>query len=117
MRSARGDIKGKPLVLRVALPEAPGHAAILQQVAQSWAVLGVKVEHVAGNAPNPDLAIFETIAPADSATWFLNQFRCRPKAYCKPPVDAFMDQARKAPHDLNRPKDARHAEQNGKTGG
>src|SRR3546814_5885282 len=55
----------------------------------------VKVEPVAGNAPNPDLAIFETIAPADSASWFLNQFRCRPKAYCNPQVDAFLDQARK----------------------
>src|SRR3546814_12258863 len=64
----------------------------------------VKVEPVAGNAPNPDLAIFETIAPADSASWFLNQFRCRPKAYCNPQVDAFLDQARKAPDAASRRK-------------
>src|SRR3546814_18835545 len=92
MRSARGDIKGKPLVLRVALPEAPGHAALLQQVAQSWAVLGVKVEPVAGNAPNPDLAIFETIAPAGSASWFLHQLCCRPNASFHTPEDPLLAQ-------------------------
>ncbi len=105
MRSARGDLDGKPLLLRVALPKAPGHAVILQQVAASWAQLGVKTQAVPEDAPDADLEVFETVAPADNATWFLNQFRCRKKAYCNPRVDALLDAARDA-QDANRRKKA-----------
>src|SRR3546814_10177812 len=79
MRSARGDIGANPLVLRVAIPHGPGHAALLNQVAQSWLQVGVTTEPVKPGDKSADLEIVETVAPADSATWFLKMFRCRKK--------------------------------------
>lgn len=102
MRSARGDLNGNPLVLRVALPAQPGHRAIMEQVARSWAPLGVTVEAVKADAADADLAVIETIAPADNAAWFLNQYRCRKKAYCNTQVDAALDRARAAPDAASR---------------
>lgn len=103
MISARGTL-AEPLVLKVALPESPGHAVILQQIASAWAPLGVTVETVKQNARDADLAVFETIAPGDTASWFLNQYRCRPKAYCNPQVDALLDEARRTQIPQNRRK-------------
>src|SRR3546814_16140633 len=82
MRSARGDIGANPLVLRVAIPHGPGHAALLNQVAQSWLQVGVTTEPVKPGDKSADLEIVETVAPADSATWFLKMFRCRKNGYC-----------------------------------
>lgn len=102
MRSARGDLGGNPLVLKVALPEAPGHAALLKQVAAAWAELGVSVQPVAANADDADLEVLETVAPNDSVGWFLGQYRCRKGGYCNHQVDTLLDQARGAQEAASR---------------
>lgn len=111
MRSARGDIAANPLVLRVAIPHGPGHAALLNQIAQSWLQVGVRTEPVKAGDKSADLEIVETVAPADSATWFLNMFRCRKNGYCNSQVDALLDQARSAQDAAARRKALMEAEQ------
>lgn len=95
MRSARGG-NAAPLTIAVALPNGPGHAAILKQAAAAWAQLGVVVKEVRAGSRAADLSVIETVAPSDSAIWFLNQYRCRKNGYCNPQVDALLDQARSA---------------------
>lgn len=110
MRSARGDLAANPLRLRVALPNGPGHALILGQVAQAWAVLGVQVEPVKADAKDADLVLVETVAPTDSASWFLNQYHCQPRSYCNPKVDELLDHARGAQDGDSRRKALADAE-------
>src|SRR3546814_15681291 len=79
-------------MLSVTMHHGPGHAALLNQVAQSWLQVGVTTEPVKPGDKSADLEIVETVAPADSATWFLKMFRCRKNGYCNPQVDALLDQ-------------------------
>lgn len=110
MLSARGAGAGKPLVLRVALPEGPGHAAILKQAASAWAPLGVTVEAVRADDRDADLSVVETVAPADSVAWFLHLYRCQPGAYCNPRVDQLIDQSSRAAAPALRGQLVRQAE-------
>lgn len=100
IHAARGA-NASPLTLKVALPDAPDHASILQQVSASWAQINVQAVAVKWNDTKADLRVFETVSPADNASWFLNQYRCQTNNYCNPLVDKLLDQARHA-QDLNK---------------
>src|SRR3546814_2187446 len=73
--------------------------------------VGVTTEPVKPGDKSADLEIVETVAPADSATWFLKMFRCRKNGYCNPQVDALLDQARSAQDAVARRKALLEAEQ------
>src|SRR3546814_17120711 len=73
--------------------------------------VGVTTEPVKPGDKSADLEIVETVAPADSATWFLKMFRCRKNGSCNPQVDALLDQARSAQDAVARRKALMEAEQ------
>src|SRR3546814_16212031 len=93
------------------LPHGPGHPALLDRVAHSCLQVGFTTEPVRPGDKSADLGILDTVAPADSATWFLKMFRCRKNGYCNPQVDALLDQARSAQDAVARRKALMEAEQ------
>jgi oligopeptide transport system substrate-binding protein len=70
-RAANGEIE----TLRVALPENAGSRVIFAVLRTNWAAVGIPAERVAWDA-DADLRLIDRVAPTDSATWYLEQFRC-----------------------------------------
>lgn len=97
LAAARALLVGVPrLELKVALPQGTGHRAILSQVAENWARLGVRVRPVAFDAPDADLRLVDMVARADLATLFLRPFACTNQPQpCSMIADVLLDQARR----------------------
>ena len=83
-------------VLRVALPEGPGAAILLDRLARDWAPLGIRVAPAARGIAT-DLRLVDAVAPSTSPAWFLRQFRCGVAPICDPKADELLDAARAAP--------------------
>lgn len=85
--------EAEPPVIRVALPEGPGAAILLQRLRSDWGALGLQVEE-AGPGKPADLRLIDRVAPSGSPAWFLRQFRCDVVPVCDEQADALMDAAR-----------------------
>lgn len=106
-----------PVTLTIEMPEGDEFEAILSALATSWEPLGILVrarvrpaaEHAAFLAKRDfQLALAERVAPAPSASWFLDPLRCdRIEAWrCSAEADGALDLAQQS----SRPADRAEAE-------
>lgn len=91
-RAANGDIEP----LRVALPDDTGSRILFAVLRTNWATVGVPVERVAWDE-DADLRLIDRVAATDSATWFLEQFRCGRGLPCSNTFADLLDQIGDAP--------------------
>lgn len=100
-RSAAGRIArfaraGKPLSLRVALPQGPGADILAARLAADFGAIGLKVERV-GMAERADLRLVDQVARYPRTMWFLNQLSCLNLAGpCSHAADLLAERARLA---------------------
>lgn len=71
--------------LRVALPAGAGSRVIFAVLRTNWAAVGIPAVQVAWDA-DADLRLIDRVAATESATWYLEQFRC---SYGLPCSDAY----------------------------
>lgn len=81
-----------PLTIRIALPQGPGATLAWGSLMVSFRAIGITPERVGLSDP-ADLRLIDTVAPYDSARWFLAT-ACR---LCSPEVAAALAAARDAP--------------------
>ncbi|QLC24670.1 ABC transporter substrate-binding protein [Parasphingopyxis algicola] len=93
-RAANGDIEP----LRVALPEGPGNRGVFAALRTNWAAVGIPVERVDWSA-DADLRLIDRVAATDSATWYLEQFRCNRGLPCSDGYADLLDQIDEAPSE------------------
>jgi oligopeptide transport system substrate-binding protein len=67
---------GKPVALRIALPQGPGATLLWGRLAAGLLAIGITPERVGPTAP-ADLRLLDAVAPYDSARWYLAQ-ACQP---------------------------------------
>ena len=82
--------------IRVALPDGPGAAGLLQLLQRDWGALGFTVERASSGAA-ADFALVDEVAPSTSPAWFVRRFRCTFVPVCDSDADALMDAARQTP--------------------
>ena len=82
--------------LRIALPEGPGADILFRRLAEDWGVLGIAVTR-AGEGERADLELVDRVAPANSAAWYLRNFRCEAAAICDTGIDELLQAARSTP--------------------
>lgn len=82
--------------IRIALPEGPGAAIVLQRLRTDWGAFGITVERAGPNAP-ADLRFVDKVAPSLSPAWFLRQFRCEVAPICSEDTDQLLAAARTTP--------------------
>lgn len=88
-------------ILSVSLPVGPGADILLNRLATDWAVLGIGVRRASpGDAA--DLKLVDTVAPSNSAAWFLRQFRCEETPICLEEADSLLEAARAVPVEAQR---------------
>ncbi len=85
----------KRIVLRIALPDAPGAHQLLRRLASDWSAIGITVE-LAGEGNAADLKLVDMVAPSTSPAWFVRQFHCGIMPVCDAEADQLMDGARAA---------------------
>jgi oligopeptide transport system substrate-binding protein len=88
--------KGPQQTIRIALPDGPGAARLLQLLQQDWGALGLTVER-ASSAAAADFVLIDEVAPSTSPAWFVRRFRCTFVPVCDSDADALMDAARQTP--------------------
>ena len=79
--------------IRVALPEGPGAAIVLERLRADWGALGLTVEPARRGAP-ADLRLVDLVAPSAAPAWFLRQFRCEAARICSEEADQLLAAAR-----------------------
>jgi peptide/nickel transport system substrate-binding protein len=84
------------MTIRVALPDGPGTARLLQLLQRDWSALGLTVERAASSAA-ADFVLIDEVAPSTSPAWFVRRFRCTFVPVCDRDADALMDAARQTP--------------------
>ncbi len=86
--------KGAPRpIVRIALPDGPGATILFHALAAQWSRIGVAVERVGAGDP-AEFALVDTVAPADQADWYLDQFRCGQGGPCSELADQAVVAAR-----------------------
>ena len=93
-RAANGDIEP----LRVALPEGAGSRVIFAVLRTNWAAVGIPVVQVAWDA-DADLRLVDRVAATESATWFLEQFRCSHGLPCSDAYAEKLTEIQNAPSE------------------
>jgi peptide/nickel transport system substrate-binding protein len=78
--------------IRVALPDGPGGAIILQRLQADWEPLGLQV--VEASTGPADFRFIDEVAPSTSPAWFLRRFRCEFVPVCSEQADQLLDAAR-----------------------
>lgn len=96
VQTARQLFGEEPPLIRIALPEGPGAAIVLQRLRIDWAPLGVTVEPAGKGAP-ADFHLVDEVAPSLSPAWFLRTFRCAAATICSEEADELLAAARLAP--------------------
>ncbi|MBC2777268.1 ABC transporter substrate-binding protein [Parasphingopyxis marina] len=96
-RAANGEIPP----IRIALPDAPGSRVIFAVLRMSWAAIGVPVTRV-GWTEDADLRLVDRIAATESATWYLEQFRCGQRLPCSDAFRRAMQAIEDAPSERAR---------------
>ncbi len=77
--------------LRIALPDGPGSRVVFAVLRTNWAVVGIPVERVAWT-DDADLRLIDRVAATESATWYLEQFRCNRDLPCSDDYADLLDQ-------------------------
>ncbi|WP_095012148.1 ABC transporter substrate-binding protein [Tsuneonella mangrovi] len=84
---------GNSADVRISLPEGPGSQKLFNELAKSWAAIGVTAELVAPGK-QADLAMVDALARFGGPRWFLDQFNCGVrKLLCSPEADALVREA------------------------
>jgi peptide/nickel transport system substrate-binding protein len=86
---------GEPPILRIALPAGAGATLLFRQIAMDFSKLGVTVDRVAIDA-DADLRLIDSVAPFDSALWYLGRLDCDAGVVCDPDASAYLISARSA---------------------
>jgi oligopeptide transport system substrate-binding protein len=86
-----------PLVLRLALPDGPGATMLYGLIGASFGAMGIQLQRV-DRGDEPDLRLIDTVAPYDSARWYLAT-ACAP---CGQDATAAIAAARDAPDMTSR---------------
>jgi peptide/nickel transport system substrate-binding protein len=81
--------------IRVALPQGPGSALLLQLLSRDWGALGFTVERAQGPAA-ADFVLVDQVAPSSSPAWFVRRFNCTAARVCDAQADQLMDAARQS---------------------
>jgi peptide/nickel transport system substrate-binding protein len=84
------------LTVRIALPDGPGAAPLLQLLQRDWGALGLTVQR-ADAAAAADFVLIDEVAPSTSPAWFVRHFRCAFVPVCDSEADQLMDGARQTP--------------------
>jgi oligopeptide transport system substrate-binding protein len=92
---------GRPVTLRVAMPEGPGYRLLFAHIQRDWRMIGVTAEAVPAHS-EADLRLIDSIAPVELASWYLRHFTCEASPICNPAADEMMAAARIAPTAANR---------------
>lgn len=87
--------KGVPRV-RVALPPGPGGRMLFALLRHDWGLVGIDVQKV-GMDDDADLKLVDTVAPGQTASWYLRPFTCAASLACSAQADAALAAARAAP--------------------
>lgn len=82
----------QPAVLTIAIPEGPGWEAFLDNLAQQYATVGIRLER-AENGASADMVLVDRIARYPAPRWFLNQFHCSLGRPCSEIADLKVDEA------------------------
>lgn len=77
--------------LRVALPDGPGSRIVFAVLRTNWAAVGIPVERVEWSE-DADLRLIDRVAATESATWYLEQFRCNRGLPCSDDYADLLDQ-------------------------
>lgn len=93
-RVANGDITP----LRIALPDHAGSRIVFAVLRTNWAAVGIPAERVAW-ADDADLRLIDRVAATESATWYLEQFRCNRGHPCSENYSDLLDQIADAPSE------------------
>ena len=83
----------EPPVVRVAMPDLPGHRLLFAYLRRDWRAIGVEAERVAPG-DRADLVLIDEVAPASLATWYLRHFTCESSRVCSEDADAMLEAAR-----------------------
>ena len=96
-QSARTSIavaaKGEPVRLEVAVPPGPGYRLVFAHIRRDWRAIGVEAVAVEP-AEDADLALIDSVAPANLASWYLRRFTCAEARVCSEEADAALEAAR-----------------------
>jgi peptide/nickel transport system substrate-binding protein len=92
---AIASLQDEPITLQVAVPDGPGYRLIFAHLRRDWRAIGVNAEAVT-NMADADLALIDSVAAANLATWYLRRFACNASAICSAEADAQLDNARTA---------------------
>ncbi|WP_299321319.1 ABC transporter substrate-binding protein [Parasphingopyxis sp.] len=84
--------------LRIALPDDAGSRIVFAVLRTNWAAVGVPVERVEW-AADADLRLIDRVAATESATWFLEQFRCNQGLPCSEDYADLLDQIQEVRSD------------------
>ncbi len=84
--------------LRVALPDGAGSRVIFAVLRTNWAAVGIPAVRVAWDA-DADLRLIDRVAATESATWYLDQFRCSRGLPCSDAYAQKLTEIQEAPSE------------------
>jgi oligopeptide transport system substrate-binding protein len=93
--------QGRPVTVRVSLPDGPGYRLLFAHLRRDWATIGADARRVGPGEP-ADLRLIDEVAPVSLASWYLRHFTCEVSRVCDPAADELMAAARIAPTPENR---------------
>jgi len=82
--------------LRIALPDGPGGRLLFTRIALDLGRIGIIAQRVPADGP-ADLRLIDTVAPNDSATWYLTRLSCEIGLPCGETGQAALAASRAAP--------------------
>ncbi|QPQ55202.1 ABC transporter substrate-binding protein [Allosphingosinicella flava] len=82
-----------PPIIRVAVPDTPGHRFLFALIRRDWRAIGVDAVAVESGATS-DLAFIDEVSPITGASWYLRRFSCEIQPVCDPEIDALLADAR-----------------------
>jgi peptide/nickel transport system substrate-binding protein len=97
-RTIAGLAGGKPVTLRISMPDGPGYRLVLAYLRRDWRTIGIEAERAPAGDSDADLAFVDEVAPVTLASWYLRHFTCASSLVCDRAADEALDLARVAPN-------------------
>ena len=99
-RNSQND-DGKPIELRIRLPEGPGANLFFKRIAGDFARIGIQSRQV-GPDEVADLKLIDDVARYPRAQWFLNRLNCKVQAGpCSRKADELVEQANRSDNEVD----------------